>query len=658
MKQGEWAYCESNKISLLIKFNSALTSGLLKPKSPAKMWLRNNKIKSLFFLFVFFVGLNYLVLHNSVSIFQVENIKAINQLQYVTSSATSPEALNDSSWQAQSLPDDWKQNHKNVEQIWYRAEIVPDEFLQSIWAVYMPLVSHNAEIYINGVWIGQAGAFKQPVSRHHNEPLLFSFSSQLLQPGINQIDIRVATAYHEQGYLAEIYLAPKELLEGAYQIKHFIRVELIKWVTTAMYLMGLIVLVFWLARPQDVIYGLFALQLFFWATHNLNLIITEIPVSARLWEAMTMSTLGWTVLSMVFFIHCFMGESHPRIEKLALVTGIMGSGLFLLPDIGSVLHVGYRIWDGLLIITGLYMTGYLTRMYWHNPKNDYFFILLVALPLLIFGLHDILLVNHLLDRRDGLIIQYSVIPTVLFFSWIMVRRFVQSINQAEALAANLEQRVEENKREIHAQYEQLNKMETQKVLSEERERIMRDMHDGIGGQLVSVIALLQEKKGEIFKQIRAKIQLSLTDLRLVIDSLDPLQNELPTMLGMMRLRLNDQLESAQIKLEWAVTDLPEVAGTSPRQSLHIMRIVQEAITNCIKHADCQKMTLATGVVPEDKVYIDIIDYGKGMDVNDKQVKSQGRGLSNMIYRAKQIGATLSIESSPEGTCIRLLLSQS
>jgi signal transduction histidine kinase len=72
---------------------------------------------------------------------------------------------------------------------------------------------------------------------------------------------------------------------------------------------------------------------------------------------------------------------------------------------------------------------------------------------------------------------------------------------------------------------------------------------------------------------------------------------------------------------------------SPKFSLHVMRIVKEATTNCIKHVDCEKMILATGTISQDEVYVDIIDYGKGMELQKTEIKNQRRGISNMFYRA-------------------------
>ncbi len=622
------------------------------------MPLNNRKVVLLLVLFFYWLAINYFVLISPVKMFPYPQQGALVDIMYQASDALTPDTLDNRHWKNRSLPDDWYRSEQTSDQVWYRTVITTHDLSADVWAVYLPSVTHNAAIYINNIWVGQGGSFDQPVSRHHNEPLLFEFSSALLRQGNNQVDIRVKASYHEQGLLDMIYLAPVEELQPAYAWKYFVRVDLIEWVNMAMTVMMLIVFIFWLARPQDSIYGLFALELFFWVVHNLNLTVTSIPVSAITWEALMMCTFGWTIITMVFFNHRYVGHASKPVEQVMLVVALLGAGIFFLPDIGSILHTGYGFWDVFMVIFGCYAIAHLIKVYWQQANPDVYLMLLVGIPILVLGLHDILLLNNLWDRRDGLIIQYGAMPAVLLFSWFMVRRFVQSINKAEHFAATLERRVQEKQRELHVQYEELKVMEQQRTLSEERERIMRDMHDGIGGQLLSVIAMLDEYKDDVFCKVREKIQHSLTDLRFVIDSLDPLLYDLPTMLGMMRMRLLDQLDIANIELEWSVTELPQIKNMNPQYSLNIMRIVQEAITNSIKHSGSNKMTLATGVLDgsENYIFIDIIDYGSKRTNQPHTDSPSGRGIKNMHYRAQQLGAKLEMNSTSSGTRIRLILS--
>ncbi len=604
---------------------------------------------------VYALAINFLVLHYPSNFFPTPDAKPVTNVQM----SLKRQGLDASVVQ---LPDDWYQSGYQHAERWYHTTLHLDKTKSQTWAVYLPSVTHNAAVYINNVWVGQGGHFESPVSRHHNEPLLFEFASDLLHADkTNKIEIRVKASYVGQGLMDQFYIAPMSSLKAAYNFKHFVRFDFIRWVTFAMYGMGAVVLVFWLSRKQDVIYGLFSLQLFIWATHNLNLFVSDIPVSARFWEAMTMSTLGWTVVAMLFFNHRYVGGGSKSVERMAVVFGILGLGIFLLPTVGDILVVGYRLWDSFLLVFGLYAICHLLRVYWTTLNDDVFSMLLAGVPILVFGLHDILTVNHFRDRTEGLIIQYSVIPAIILFSWFLIRRFVHSLNQAEQLAATLEQRVQNRERELHVQFQKLKALEQAQLLAQERERMMRDMHDGIGGQLLAIVTQLQSHQGELFDSLRERVQGSLADLRMVIDSLDPVLNDIPTLLGMMRPRLSSQLEAANIKLDWQISDLPELPDLSPQRSLHIMRIVQEAVANVIKHSNSDRVVIATSIGGESdqSLCIDIIDFGIGFD--NLNEKNKGRGIRNMVHRAELIGAKLMFmpknerNSNEQGVMLRIQL---
>ena len=624
-------------------------------------WFTRHKITAFSILFIYLALLNVVVFHTPFSIFFEPQLPAIEKLEYLASDLSEPDQLPTEDWQPAALPDDWAKRNTQVDRAWYRATVVVEDRPEAVWAVYLPMVFHNAAVYVNGLWVGQGGSFDEPLSRHHNQPLLINFSSELLHPGENSIHIRMQTTVGKQGLLDRFYFGPAEKLQAAYDWKRLIRFEFIQWITAAMYFMSMIVFAFWLARRKDIVYALFSLELFLWATHNLNLFITNVPVSTRLWEAIILVTFVWTIVTMIFFNHSYVGYANKKIEKIILYFAFASTGLLFLADVSSVHYVGYHILDTGICLLGIYAISHLIFVYYSEEKNhktaqDAFLMLLVGMPILVSGLHDYLLLNNLINRLDGLIVQYSVIPSIILFSWFMIRRFVRSINQAEEMTAVLEQRVREKQMTLESQYQELRISEQKRLLAEERERIMRDMHDGIGGQLVSIVAQLQDRSEEVFGNVRDKVQHSLTDLRLVIDSLDPVLSDLPTLLGMMRVRFAEQLSSANMELEWAVTDLPDCEAIGPGECLHIMRILQEAINNSAKHSGSPKLTLATGVLAAEhpQIYIDVIDYGRGLK-NSAGGNKAGRGIKNMHYRAEQLGAKLEINESLTGTQVRLIL---
>ncbi|MEJ0049295.1 MAG: ATP-binding protein [Rhodospirillales bacterium] len=193
-------------------------------------------------------------------------------------------------------------------------------------------------------------------------------------------------------------------------------------------------------------------------------------------------------------------------------------------------------------------------------------------------------------------------------------------------------------------------LEKREMLDRERSRIMSDMHDGVGGQLISVLSLLEH--GEVPNTEVAKaIRECLDDLRLTIDSLEPTDNDLLPVLGNLRYRLDQRLKKHGIELDWEVKDVPKLACLTPRNVLHILRILQEAFTNVLKHARATKVGVETGLdAPGGHVYIRVSDNGAGFTG-----ERAGHGLASMRRRAGIIGGSLDIQASPAGTTLNLLL---
>src|SRR5690606_19207592 len=79
------------------------------------------------------------------------------------------------------------------------------------------------------------------------------------------------------------------------------------------------------------------------------------------------------------------------------------------------------------------------------------------------------------------------------------------------------------------------------ALEAERARLMSDLHDGIAGHLVSITALCEQGKGGPGDEIARASRRALTDLRLVVDSLEDMGDDLAVMLTALRERIEPQL---------------------------------------------------------------------------------------------------------------------
>lgn len=205
--------------------------------------------------------------------------------------------------------------------------------------------------------------------------------------------------------------------------------------------------------------------------------------------------------------------------------------------------------------------------------------------------------------------------------------------------------------QLHMHQQQLLKFERENALLLERQRLMHDMHDGLGSVLLSTLAAIEQRhmpQEAVAEALRSCVE----DLRLVIDSLEPMEHDLVTLLATIRYRLGQRLDAAGLALEWDIHDLPPLPWLESPESLHVLRLVQEALTNVLKHAQASRVRVATRNLGN-KVEIHIEDDGCGFDPD---AVTPGRGLRSQNRRAERLGGELQIDSAPDrGTSLRLQL---
>jgi signal transduction histidine kinase len=192
-----------------------------------------------------------------------------------------------------------------------------------------------------------------------------------------------------------------------------------------------------------------------------------------------------------------------------------------------------------------------------------------------------------------------------------------------------------------------------KAIVEERQRFVRDMHDGVGGQLLSLLMRVRMKRVDL-GDVEDEIQKGLTDLRLVADSLDNVGNDIDKALATFQTRAQQQLDAAGIAFHWQKPESLSGAQLDARQILNLYRLLQEALSNAVRHSGCDSFRVEfVERKGQEGWEIIVADNGKGFD--STQVKA-GHGLANMRKRAVAFGGDLSIDSvKPHGTKITVTL---
>lgn len=266
------------------------------------------------------------------------------------------------------------------------------------------------------------------------------------------------------------------------------------------------------------------------------------------------------------------------------------------------------------------------------------------------GINDLMLQNNLIDIEGYFILPFVQIALVFAFFHIVLAHYLKAIDAVERSNVVLAERLAAREAELVASHERVRDIEQRELLLHERQRLTEDMHDGLGSSLLGALRMVE--RGQLDEaELKQILQGCIDDLKLTIDSMEPVETDLLLLLGTLRFRLEPRLQSTGIKLNWNVRDVPPVFWLDHRYALHILRVVQEAFTNIIKHANATEATVSTGVVDGD-IVISVADNGKGFDTAAPRT---GRGLANQSRRASAMRARLTVESGSEGTKLTLLL---
>jgi signal transduction histidine kinase len=549
-----------------------------------------------------------------------------------------------------TLPSPWRETCADCRMGWYEFTIVPPVAPTEDMAIYLPGVGQNVALYLNGEFLGQAGEFREASGRHHATPLLFRVAPALWRNSGNTLFVLVGADPPSRGLMPMAWLGGFAELQAHHRLQSVLRQHAIGFLGIACLILGLVLALIWAKRPAERRYGWLALTAVAWSASQLAYTVTAPPLDAGRWEPL-MSTATALATAALLGFAAELSRIWPHRGAAWALLLAPTAALITMVDPGGMLERGFG--GGLQLVQAAAAILLLLAGSQAEPGMRRW-LLLPGAALLVATAADIVpLVNDAAFHHAPASLLITAL-VVIGCAWILLLRFVQSLEVAELLNIDLDRLVKERTAALEAQFRRVQALEREQVLIRERERLMRDMHDGIGGHLVSTLAIL-ERGGETRGAVAQAVQGALNDLRLMIDSLDPVEGDLNAVLAMFRDRIEPRLRAAGVTLRWQVGDLPQLAGLGPSAVLSILRILQETVTNTLKHAQAREITIDADLVKEaadGEIRIRVADDGRGFDVCAAR---GGRGLGNLAHRAAALGGRLEIDSGPAGTAVSLLL---
>ncbi|HAQ07880.1 MAG TPA: sensor histidine kinase [Bacillus bacterium] len=187
----------------------------------------------------------------------------------------------------------------------------------------------------------------------------------------------------------------------------------------------------------------------------------------------------------------------------------------------------------------------------------------------------------------------------------------------------------------------------QEIISQERNRLARELHDSVSQQLFAasmLMSAINETKSPVddretkqLKMVEEMIHQSQLEMRALLLHLRPAALKGKCLQEGIEELLMELKQKVTMNIKWKVESFPMDKGVED----HLFRILQESVSNTLRHSKAEQLEVLL-IKRDDKVIMRVVDDGLGFKV--EEAKAGSYGLQNMHERAGEIGGTLKIVS--------------
>lgn len=557
---------------------------------------------------------------------------------------------------AVTLPFHWDQNHADRDgqarfTVRFPAAAVatgPGAAVETP-ALFLPWVGNAFSVSLNGSAVYTVG---YPGTRRHDtakRPYLIELPAAQIRTQGNVLQITIEATAGRAAQLEPVTLGSHAELEDAFERERFWRVQLSAAMMWMAVMLGLMSLAAWRVQREPMFLS-YAVAELAWASRLADMFVVEMPLPWQLWGTGVAIAFGVSQLAMTnFFLHA-VGRWHGRWRRGFWIYTALWLAVVPAVAIGQsrALWVGwiaFGIACYVLLASYVGWQGFRERHHWRWIFAS--FVLMGAVA----GVLDV-------QESPGSIYMHPTWARLVWAGYslalaalvarrlLLARRAQQQANETLRLALEAQALELEEVNQLRA------RGELDLAMAQERQRVMRDMHDVLGARLSGLLSLAG-RQGGAAAELQSEVRMAIDELREVVDAMSPFDGNLATMLGSLRPQLERRLALVGVTLAWSVDELPAAESFTPARVQHLRRLLLEAAANVARHSRAQRAELSARV-SAGAIEVRLKDDGVGFDLPTALALGRGNGLRNMQWRAKALGAEIRLEGG-DGMTITLRL---
>ncbi|MEM6857211.1 MAG: ATP-binding protein [Pseudomonadota bacterium] len=384
-----------------------------------------------------------------------------------------------------------------------------------------------------------------------------------------------------------------------------------------------------------------------WSVHSLFFRWAEMPFHGEARLVFYSVTLLLLAACWPIFVDAWTQRSNALFRNCALALFLASTAAVIIRLFAYDGEMAWTDVETILDRVGLVFTGAtLARLSWHFikvPDEKRFWE--AAILVLLASLLAVYLFNTMIYGQNVPYLRLGQPMILLAFAVMFFSRNFQLFRSTEQINAELASQLDQKTLALENAHQREKVLVRQQAHDEERRRLMRDMHDGLGSQLMSML-IMARKGHNTAKTYEDGIQQVIEEMRLMLNSLEAVGDSLESALHTFERMIGPRVTNAGFSFEWKDRlRADQYPDYDARQILQVFRILQEGVTNALKHSqgDAITIVLSPGSWPDWKMAIEIIDNGIGFPA--VQTSARGRGLRNIETRAASIRAEVEISAA-------------